>query len=264
VTTVEAITTTTPTATLASAPRPSLLKLTTVELRKLVDTRAGRWLLAVIVLGCAGMAAVQLAVNDPVDRDFQAFFLGSALPIGILLPVLGILTVTSEWSQRTTQTTFALVPQRGRVIAAKLAAGAVAAAGSVVASLVVGAVANLIAIGTGGDGGWEIGASVLGSAVLAQVVNLIMGLAFGMALLNTPLAIVAYFALPMIWSILGELVSALATAAEWLDFTLTMAPMLAGDTLTGQQWAQFGTSVAVWVLVPLALGVVRILRSEVN
>jgi ABC-2 type transport system permease protein len=85
-----------------------------------------------------------------------------------------------------------------------------------------------------------------------------------MALLNTPLAIVAYFAVPMIWGVLGQLVSALATAAQWLDFSLTMAPMLEGDTLTGQQWAQFGTSVAVWVVAPLVIGLVRILRSEVN
>jgi ABC-2 type transport system permease protein len=262
-TTAEAVITT-PAATLASAPRPSLAKLTAVELRKLIDTRAGRWLLAIIVLGCAGMAAIQLGFSEPADRDFQEFFLGSALPIGILLPVLGILTVTSEWSQRTAQTTFALVPQRGRVLTAKLAAGAVAAIGSVAASAVIGVVANLIAIGTGGDGGWAIGWAVVGNALVAQIVNLVMGLAFGMALLNTPLAIVAYFALPMIWGILGGVVSALATAAEWLDFSLTMAPMFEGDTLTGQQWAQFGASVAVWVLVPLALGAVRVLRSEVN
>jgi enoyl-CoA hydratase/carnithine racemase len=56
----------------------------------------------------------------------------------------------------------------------------------------------------------------------------------------------------------------LADAAEWLDFTRTMAPMLAGDTLTAEQWAQFGTSTGAWVLVPLVIGVVRVLRAEVT
>ena len=39
--------------------------------------------------------------------------------MGILLPVLGILLVTSEWSQRTAMVTFTLEPSRSRVIAAK-------------------------------------------------------------------------------------------------------------------------------------------------
>ncbi|HEY8471660.1 MAG TPA: ABC transporter permease [Natronosporangium sp.] len=248
----------------APDPRPSLATLTAVELRKLVDTRAGRWLLAIIVLACAGMAAIQLGFNDREFRTFEAFFLGSALPIGILLPVLGILTVTSEWSQRTAQTTFALVPERSRVLIGKLVAGGLAALGSVIASLVIGAAANVIAAGTGGDAGWQLGGAAVGGIVVAQLVNVTMGVAFGMALLNTPLAIVAYFALPTAWGILAQLVSALETAAEWLDFSLTMAPMLNGDTLTGEQWAQFGTSVAAWVLLPLVVGFFRVLRSEVN
>ena len=37
----------------------------------------------------------------------------------IILPLIAILAVTSEWSQRTGLTTFTLVPHRGRIIAAK-------------------------------------------------------------------------------------------------------------------------------------------------
>ena len=46
-------------------------------------------------------------------------------PASILLPIVGILLVTSEWSQRTALITFALVPDRGRVLAAKLLASVV-------------------------------------------------------------------------------------------------------------------------------------------
>lgn len=257
---------TAPAAVLAApaAPRPSIARLTAVEVRKLTDTRAGRWLLAIIVLGCVAMATVQLLFNEPEQRRFEEFFLGSLLPIGILLPVLGILTVTSEWSQRTAQTTFALVPLRGRVLAAKLLAGAVATVASVGASLIIAAVANVIAMGTGGDGGWGIAAIGIGNATVAQLLNVIMGLAFGMALLNTPLAIVAFFVVPTVWSILGGLVDVLATAAEWLDFGVTMMPLFSGETLTAQQWAQVGTTTLVWVVLPLVVGTVRVLRSEVS
>lgn len=246
------------------AARPPLARLTAVEVRKLVDTRAGRWLLAVIVLGCVLMATVQLLVNEPERRRFDEFFLGSLLPIGLLLPVLGILTVTSEWSQRTAQTTFALVPSRGRVLAAKLLAGTVATVASIGASLAVAAVANVIALGTGGDGGWGIAAVGIGNATVVQLLNVIMGLAFGMALLNTPLAIVGFFVVPTVWTILGGMVDALATAAEWLDFGVTMLPLLSAETLTAQEWAQVGTTTLVWVVLPLVVGTTRVLRSEVS
>ena len=90
-----------------------------------------------------------------------------------------------------------------------------------------------------------------------------MGIAFGMLLLNTPLAIVSYFVLPTVWTVLGGMVSGLATAAKWLDFSLTMAPVLAGVTLTGQQWAQLGTTTVAWVMLPLLIGALRVVRAEV-
>ena len=101
---------------------------------------------------------------------------GSLFPVNILLPVLGILTVTSEWSQRTAQTTFTLVPVRGRVLVAKLAAGVVMAVASVAASMVIAAAANVVAIATGSDGGWGVDAVALGNAVVAQLIGVIWGL----------------------------------------------------------------------------------------
>ena len=245
--------------------RPSLAGLTAVELRKLVDTRSGASLLAAIVLACAVVAVVQLLAVDPAAHGFELFFLGTLLPVGILLPVLGILAATCEWSQRTALTTFALVPVRRRVVVAKLAAGAVVAVLSVGASALVAAVANLVAVATGPDagGGWALGGAVLWSAAVMQLINVAMGIAFGMMLLNTPLAIVTYFVLPTVWSVLGGMVAWLETAARWLDFTLTMAPIVQGATLTGQQWAQLGTTTAAWVVVPLAVGMLRVVRAEV-
>ena len=39
------------------------------------------------------------------------------------MPVVGILLVTSEWTQRTAMISFTLVPHRSRVLLAKLLAG---------------------------------------------------------------------------------------------------------------------------------------------
>jgi ABC-2 type transport system permease protein len=57
------------------------------------------------------------------DRTLLNFLAVSLMPASLVIPVAGILLVTSEWSQRTALITFALVPVRSRVVAAKLIAG---------------------------------------------------------------------------------------------------------------------------------------------
>ena len=104
---------------------------------------------------------------------------------------------------------------------------------------------------------------MFGGEVLFQVISVVMGVAFGMALLNSPLALVLYFALPTGWSVLVRLVPALRAPAGWLDLDATMAPLVS-NALTGEAWARLVTSVAVWVLLPLGLGLARLLRGEVK
>ncbi|GAA4723809.1 ABC transporter permease [Phytohabitans rumicis] len=238
--------------------------LTMVELRKMADTRAGFWLLAVVALAYAALVTVIIFVADAPDLTFQSLFQATLLPSGILLPVLGILSVTSEWTQRGALTTFTLVPERWRVAAAKLLAAAVLAALSVAAGLVFAAVGNLVGMAVAdGDGSWHLGASALGGAVLFQVINVVMGVAFGMLLMNSALAIVMFFVLPSIWGVLTGMIGALRTPAEWLELSVTMQP-LAEDTMTGSGWAKLGTSVGVWVLLPLAAGLIRLMRREVS
>ncbi|QOC93294.1 ABC transporter permease subunit [Micromonospora craniellae] len=246
----------------ASERAPSLTRLTRVELRKLVDTRAGRWLLITIGLVAAVIVALQLVYAPAAEQTFVNFFLPSLFPVGVLLPVLGILSITSEWAQRTALTTFALVPRRERVIAAKLAAVVLAALASVLASLALAAVGTLIADATGGAGTWRIDGMLILHAAVFQVINVLMGAGFGLLLLHTPLAIVAYLLLPILWSVVGELVRPLHRAAEWLDTTRTMEPLLAPE-LTGGQWARLAVSLLAWLVVPLVVGWVRTMRREV-
>ncbi|MGW3811938.1 ABC transporter permease [Micromonospora sp. NPDC005113] len=248
----------------APAHRPSMLRLTAVELRKLVDTRAGRWLLITIGLVAAAIATLQLIYAKDAEQTFVNFFTPSLLPIGVLLPVLGILSITSEWSQRTALTTYALVPRRERVVAAKLIAVALAALASVLASLAVAAAGTLVASATGGAGTWQIDASLLLNAAIFQVTGVLMGAAFGLLLLNPPLAIVGYLLLPTLWGVLGELVRPLRGPAGWLDTSRTMEPLFSSDAITGEQWGRIAVSLLVWMVVPLAAGLFRTLRREVS
>ena len=80
---------------LSGTPGIPLSRLVKVELRKLTDTRSGKWLLIAIgVITLLIITAVFLTAK-PSDRTFLNFMGATATPQGFLLPVLGILLVTS-------------------------------------------------------------------------------------------------------------------------------------------------------------------------
>jgi ABC-type transport system involved in multi-copper enzyme maturation permease subunit len=244
--------------------RPGFVTLTLVELRKAVDTRSGKWLLAIIALLEIAVVTIGVIVGTRADRTFDNLFQFTLLPTALILPVLGILMVTSEWSQRTALTTFTLTPVRERIAVAKLLAAAVFAVGALVLSLALGAIGNLICIAFDrGSGGWHLAAATFAQALLAVVLAIVMGVAFGMAFLNSPLAIVLYFVAPILISIVNGLVTAIQDTMAWLDYNQASSPLI-GETLTGKQWGQLATSGALWILLPLAVGYVRLVRSELK
>ena len=251
------------------APIP-LTRLVQVEMRKMLDTRAGLWLL--IVIGVLTVLAIGLfAIFAPdQDRTFDSFLGGAATPQGFLLPVLGVLLVTSEWGQRAALTTFTLVPIRARVVAAKVLAALVI---GLVAVLVAVLVAALVTAVRGGEGAWDGGSSVLDATwmfALLQALGILQGLAFGMLFLNSAAAIVVFFVVPIVSSVVFNLVPALQDVAPWVDLGSAQAEWGGGGavgnqgTPSAEAWAQLATSGAIWILLPLAIGAWRILRSEVK
>src|SRR6476646_4963523 len=106
------MTTTAPvTLDIAGTPGIPFSRLYKVELRKSIDTRAGRWLVG-ITIGAAliaeGIFLAVAATHNDVTAAYGDFVAAAAFVSSILLPVLGIMLVTSEWSQRTAMTTFSL------------------------------------------------------------------------------------------------------------------------------------------------------------
>lgn len=254
------------TAAVSRPAAPSLARLTLVELRKMTDTRAGRWLLAFVALIGVALVVVVLVAVPRAELTMPELFSAAISGVSLLLPVVGVLSVTGEWSQRTALTTFVLVPDRRRVIAAKLAAGAVLAAVCLAAAALVAWAGRAAAAALDRtDAGWGLPPQLLGTALLFAVLGMLGGVAFGMVFLNSPLAIVLLFLLPTVWTILGETVSALEKAAGWLDLNRTTEPLLQpGVQLTAEMWARLAVSEAVWLLVPLLIGCYRVLRAEVG
>ena len=182
-------------------------------------------------------------------------------PAAVLLPVVGILLVTSEWSQRTGMITFALVPVRSRVLGAKLVASLVLA----VAMLAVGRRrrrrrrARRGARASTGRGPTLV--PLIGQSAVYLTTGMVIGVAFGAVLLASAPAIVVLFALPIAWTAVASL-SFFADVAPWLDTARALAPMPM-EVMSATQWAHAGTALALWMLLPLLIGIWRITRREI-
>jgi ABC-2 type transport system permease protein len=238
-------------------------RLLRVELRKMFDTRAGRWLVIGIGVVIAGVLTI-LFVQDGGEHPLGDYLQATFMPMAILLPIVGILAVTSEWSQRTGLVTFTLEPRRLRVTWAKVTAALGVGVAAVAVSYTLGVAAHAAAIAFRGiEGDWTMDGLALTGAAGYVLLGMGQGLGFAMLLRNTPAAIVTYFVLPTAWTILGELVSWVESASAWFDLNRTMEPLFTGS-LTGEQWAQLGASVGVWVVLPLTVGMWLLTRAEVK
>lgn len=243
------------------AARPSLVRLTGVELRKMTDTRAGLWLLIATAALTLGIVAIVCLAGDPPDHTFASLQAAAVQPAAVLLPIMGILLVTSEWTQRTALVTFALVPQRGRVLLAKLLAGTVLAIAAFVLCIAVAAVATAIMSPDVADT-WTLSGGRLLQTFVFVVTAMAGGVGFGALLLASAPAIVLSFVLPIAVAALGSL-SALDGVGAWIDSTSTLGP-LTDELFSATQWAHALTTLAVWVLLPLVAGWWRIRREEVR
>jgi ABC-2 type transport system permease protein len=248
------------TAPALRVPGIPLARLVHVELRKMTDTRAGFWLLATIGLLILVVAVVNEIGASEADLTFTDTLRTLQWPVAMLLPVLGILSVTSEWSQRTALTTFTLVPKRGRVILGKAVAMFALGLAAVAVTFVVAAVANAL---TSGDGDWSLSVATLGEALAFQLVGLFGGFAFGLMLQASAPAIVLNYVAPIAVSIVVELIRSLTDPAKWFNIGNATTPLGEGGA-DATEWAQLGTSSAIWIGIPLLIGLYRLSRSELK
>lgn len=242
---------------------PAFGRLVRVEMRKSYDTRAGRWLLSLLGVLGVGVVVLLMIFGSHDELTFEVYLLTAQLPMGVFLPVLAIVAITGEWSHRTALTTFALVPRRSRVMLAKIVALVGIALLAATVSILLAAAGNVITeTFRDGDGSWGH-ASTLAYVALFQVLSVLLGVGLGMLLLSAPQAIVAYLLLPVVLSSLASIIPRLRTPGTWLS-PLDTTTRLLGEQMTGQAWAQIIVSFAVWSLLPMLLGGMRIQRREVN
>lgn len=246
------------------------LRLVAVEFRKSVDTLAGRWMLIVVALLTLLIDLIVVAISNAADLNLR---LSSLLwsQKNVMLPIvaaMAILLATSEWTQRTAMVTFTLVPARWKTVAAK----------SIVA-LLLGTAAFLLSLALGGlltfaGGHWDLSFTEVSVRYLTWMVFLAQALGLAYLFLNSATAIVTYYALfvvgtfivaPIVGPLMGLKSQFVENVWPWID--LYRATFL---TYHSEGWphqellGQLVTSTMIWVVLPLAIGVWRVLNAEVK
>ena len=188
----------------------------------------------------------------------------------VILPMMAILSVTSEWSQRSGLTTFTLVPHRGRVIGAKVVATVVVGVTSMVVAMAIGALGNIVGTAITGVA-TRVGRSRCSTwllIVLANVLGMLIGFMLGRAD-------------PQLGRRDRRLLRVLVRAADPLGparrerqpggttpspgWTST-SPRARCSTVSmaAKDWAHLATASGIWLVIPLAVGLALVMRSEVK
>lgn len=243
-------------------------RILSVELVKMFDTRAGLWLMASVAIASVLATTGVIVFADRSDLTYETFGTAVGIPMSVVLPVIAVLALTSEWSQRTALTTFTLVPGRGRVVAAKLIDILFVGLVGMGFAMGAGAVGNVVGTAIAGvDPVWDIEPQMWGQLVMTMLITMLVGFALGALVRSTPAAIVGYFVwgmvLPTISNALGSVNKWWLENAAWFDLNTAMFPFY-DQIPTGEQWAQLGVTTLIWAVIPCLIGTRLMLRSEVK
>ncbi len=235
-------------------------RLFQVEFRKLLDNRSGKAILG-IALAAPVIALTWLLIQGTGGDESWRAYAQFTPALGLIIPLIGLFAMTSEWTQRTALSTFTLSPRRGRVLAAKFAASFTLA--MAVVAVTVGLTAGATVLGGvihGQTPSFEFFGGDVRGLVILTALQVIMAAGFGALAAQTAVAVAAFLVAPTLWAVVGNAV--FGVNAQWLHV------FHAYDRLSGDQpfteLPQTLTAIAVWVVLPTTIGVWRSLRREVK
>jgi ABC-2 type transport system permease protein len=252
-------------------PTPARIPMTrimAVELRKSFDTRSGFWLMASIVIVAVLTTIGTVAFAPDSDLTYYTFAKAIGFPMTVVLPIIAVLAITGEWSQRTGLTTFTLVPHRGRVVRAKVIASVAVGVGAMLFAFVTGAVGGVVGSTIAGTTPvWDVSVAEGFNIVLGSMLCLLTGTMLGMLIRSSAGALVVYFVyallLPTIAGILATSQAWFRDLQPWVDLNYAQSALFEG-TLTGEQWANLAVTATTWLVLPAILGLRLVMRSEVK
>jgi ABC-2 type transport system permease protein len=105
--------------------------------------------------------------------------------------------------------------------------------------------------------------------MVGNLLGLMSGFMLGVLIRSSPGAIVAYFvytfALTPLFILLANSQAWFKDSRAWIDVNFAQAPLFMFDgAVTGEQWANIGFTAVFWLVIPLAVGLRQVLRSEIT
>ncbi|RIJ52729.1 hypothetical protein DZG00_03700 [Clavibacter lycopersici] len=257
--------------------RVTFRRATHSELLKLATLRSIRWTAALVVLAGVGISVMASLVANPlpagsspstVDAGTAAILTTPLLLSQIVVGVLGVLAMGSEYSAGTIRSTLAAVPHRMEALAAKALAVTLVAFGL---GVVPGLAAYVLTTGTRADLGyvgslasWGVLGPLLGSGAYLAMVAL-LGLALATLMRSGVAAITAFVAIQLVLPQLVGLLPDLGEVAPYDLLLTTAGRILTGTTgsitpppVTGLEVAV----VAAWLLIPGAAAALLFRRRD--
>jgi ABC-2 type transport system permease protein len=244
-----------------------VIRLVRAELLKLTSTRLWLWLGLLTLALVALLLLLTAANNDPAEiaqRGHQRDLVGFAAVSALIALILGIVGAAGEYAHQTIGQTFLVSPVRERVVAAKLAAGAVS--GFVLAALALVESFGLTAVWVAGKsvpshlGSREVLLAVPGTLMAAAIAGAI-GVGLGALLRRQTAGIV----LSLIWLLVGEPLLAVAGIQRYAPGHAIAAVTDAGRRSSELLRFWPGTLVAlVYAAVLAAAGALAVSRSDVT
>jgi hypothetical protein len=245
-----------------------LSRVVRVELRKMFDTRSGFWLMSSIVITGLLTMVGTIAFAPDSQLTYYTFAKAIGFPMTVVLPMIAILAITGEWSQRSGLTTFTLVPHRARIIRAKVITSVAVGVAAMLFAFAIGAVGNVIGTAVAGTTQvWDVSLAEAGNIVLGSLLCLLTGTMLGMLIRSSAGALVAYFVyallLPTVSGILATSQEGFRHVQPWVDLNFAQGALFTG-TLSGEQWANLAVTVTMWLVLPALVGLRLVMRSEVK
>jgi len=238
------------------------------ELRKLTSTKMPlAFLIVLVVIGVATAIAVAAGtdmdgskafISTAADQQSLIAFASNAL---VIAGLFGAIAVAREYGHGTVVLTFLATPRRLKAILAQLAAAFVAGSvlGLVGAAISAGSVATGL---TATDYGFMVSAAdlsqVLAASTLAGAAGAVLGAGIGALIRNTGGAVTGTFLLLVILPPLA--VQMVSEAFSWMPGTLaTVVSGVSNEVGIGAAIA----AIAMWAVVPAAVGLAAVTRRDV-
>lgn len=271
--------------------RVSFLSLTVVALRKTADTRSGKALLgltALLIIGLNGVwfyqqdSAYTKYLNAMRDSGGEMPHPGESgidLPVylanvisqpagfmSLILAVVGIMSITTDWSHKSVMTTFILEPRRWRNSAAGVLAALLLSIVFSALTLLSSSATLAIFVATHETtsarwGTWWTYTSL----VLFNLSLMSIGVAIGTLAQNTAAGISAFLFLPMIVATLSAIPNeTVQNMVLWSSPLGNTTNLLQDTVISGKSLQKLLSTLAIWVAIPYLLGLWRMIRREVK